>query len=44
MKGQNKKTMNYEIISIETARKLAEYERLKKELEKLVKKEGNYYV
>lgn len=33
--------MNYEILSLETAKKLAEYEKLKKELEKLVKKEGS---
>lgn len=31
--------MNYEILSLETAKKLAEYEKLKKELEKLVKKD-----
>lgn len=33
--------MNYEILSLETAKKLAEYEKLKKELENLIKKEGN---
>ena len=31
--------MNYEILSIETAKKLAEYEKLKKELENLLKKD-----
>ena len=29
--------MNYEILSIETARKLAEYERIKEELKQLKK-------
>ena len=33
--------MNYEILSIETAKKLAEYERLKKELEGLLKATKN---
>lgn len=33
--------MNYEILSLETAKKLADYEKLKKELENLIKKEGN---
>ena len=31
--------MNYEILSLETAKKLADYERLKKELENLLKKD-----
>ena len=33
--------MNYEILSIETAQKLADYEKLKKELEELLKATKN---
>lgn len=33
--------MNYEILSLETAKKLADYEKLKKELENLVKNKSN---
>ena len=32
--------MNYEILSLDTAKKLADYEKLKKELENLLKKDN----
>lgn len=33
--------MNYEILSLDTAKKLADYEKLKKELEKLINVKDN---